>query len=123
MKKMGSILKTILKSRQIHINDFANYMGVTRQAAANYFSSTRFSETIMDKILSFLEITQEEFINYDSSNILNIASEAPQHYKSNTDQYNICLDQLKTTNKMLEKALDNEAKALSLLDHFIKKSN
>jgi len=125
MRNDGSILEQIIKDQSLTLQVLADNLNVTRQTVMNYFVTKRFSKKVMYRLCEYFNITEYEFLNYSvaGSNIGSIISDNNTKYKSKSDDLFSCLDQLKTTNKMLEKALDNEARALSLLDHFIKKSN
>jgi len=115
MRNDGAVLRQILKERDLYIQDVADALGITRQAINNYFNTKKFSYKTMQKIIRYLYMSETQFVNYNEPDVNNIE----QIETTTESNYDICLEQLKTTNKMLEKALDNEARALSLLDHFI----
>jgi transcriptional regulator with XRE-family HTH domain len=119
MRNDGAILRQILNERDLYIQDVADALGITRQAITNYFNTKKFSFRTMQKVLKYLYLTEEQFLKYNELDVNNL-----EHYETNDNSnQSFCLDQLKTVNQMLQKALENESRALSLLDHLIKKNN
>ena len=118
MRNDGAIFEQIIKDRSLTLQTVSDNLNITRQTVMNYFKSKKFSYKTLYKILDYFKMTEYEFLNYAVLNSSTL-DDKQTPYKSNTD---FCLDQLQTVNAMLQKALENESKALTLIDYLIKKS-